>query len=366
MYNVIIFGTGRTSRIVESGLNKFVNVLCYLDNDSTKSGSTYNGKKVLNPIEAKRLEFDYIIIASQFNEPIYKQLLEIGIKKEKILQFYKYFATCQNHIDWKMQYLYENVNDIEVVATGISYMVTAIREDILLKRIGNIANSSQDLYYDYNLVKYMIEKSGKSFEKMKYAFVGLSYYSFEYDMSLSSMKGNVLLYYDIIGKKHNFENIELSLEEKNNSKKIGNAIFIIDNNGMPVFDWRDDSSSVENKINEEIGRKQALLDCNKNYPNTVRENMEIFEKYLKFLKKNDIKPIVMVCPVSKYYSNYFSKKLDEEFHKIIAGFKEIYQFQFIDYFYSEEFDDEDFYDVSHLNERGAEKFTKILNDIVCW
>ncbi|WP_017810406.1 hypothetical protein [Clostridium saccharoperbutylacetonicum] len=58
--------------------------------------------------------------------------------------------------------------------------------------------------------------------------------------------------------------------------------------------------------------------------------------------------------------------MKEEFYSIINKVKEQYSFQFLDYFNNKLFEDSDFYDVSHLNEIGAEKFTRILNKDIIW
>ena len=46
--------------------------------------------------------------------------------------------------------------------------------------------------------------------------------------------------------------------------------------------------------------------------------------------------------------------------------KQKYDFQYIDYFESELFDDSLFYDVSHLTFEGGKVFTEILNDKIKW
>ncbi|MGN2337482.1 hypothetical protein ACTFIN_05075 [Clostridium cagae] len=50
----------------------------------------------------------------------------------------------------------------------------------------------------------------------------------------------------------------------------------------------------------------------------------------------------------------------------IHSFKKKYDFQYLDYFNSEAFTDQDFRDVTHLNQYGAEKFTTMLNNDINW
>ena len=77
----------------------------------------------------------------------------------------------------------------------------------------------------------------------------------------------------------------------------------------------------------------------------------IFKKYLELLLKNDIKPLIVVFPVTSHYFNCSSKKLKEDFYKVINDFQTQYSFQIIDLFDSPLFCDEDFYDSDHMNKK---------------
>ena len=219
------------------------------------------------------------------------------------------------------------------------------------------------MYYDYNLIKWLLENNYGKLNKLKYTIIGLSYYSFQYDLSLSSMKYKSLLYYEAIGIEHNFKKLDILLSNKIIAKNIAEEIFKFNSNGGIQIDWMTNKENLYS-LDEHKGKIQAEIDCNKNYPKTVEENIKIFDEYLNLLEKHNIKPIVMVAPVSKYYSKYFSKRIKDEFMEIIDERRD--RFQFIDCFDSKLFDDSDFFDVSHLNPRGASKFTKILNDLIEW
>ncbi len=369
MYNIVIFGTGKASMILESGLNDNVDIVCYCDNDKSKWLKIHNNKIIINPQKIREIEFDYIVIASQFNEPIYNQLIELKVDRRKILQFFKYLDSNFNYVKHNLNLLEEQRKNLEVIATGISYMQKAINQEMVCKKLINLANHSQDLYYDCNLIRYVLENYKNDLLKFKYIFLGMNYYSFEYDMSKSAMKGKIPIYYEAIGKSHHMNKIDDVIIFKQINERIAQNIFKYQENGFVKIDWFEnnfESNTNIFEINEVIGMRQALLDGNKNYPETVKENIQIFKDYLKILKDNSIKPIVIVCPVSKYYAKYFPQRLKNEFYAIINETSKEYDFQFIDYFNNDLFDDEDFYDVSHLNNKGAEKFTKILNEIIEW
>lgn len=366
MCNVIIFGTGSTANLLLNSLNKKINVICYCDNDQSKWGKQYNNKEIVNPSTINKKKFDYILIASQFNESIYKQLLEIKIREDRIFEFFRYIECCYNYIKLDLENIEKNIQEIETIMTGISYAEKAIKSELLIKKTNKLARPSQDLYFDYNLVKYIVKNNKNYIINLKYVLICLSYYSFEYDMSNSAMKGKVQLYYEAIGEKHHLEFENNLLKRMEINKIIAEKILARHPNGVPKINWINNENNKLNTVDEENCKKQALLDGNKNYPETVKENTQIFKDYLELLKDNNIKPIVIVCPVSKYYAKYFPQRLKDEFHTIINETRKEYDFQFIDYFNSDLFNDEDFYDVSHLNNEGAEKFTKILNEIVEW
>lgn len=364
MYNVIIFGTGQTSRVVRSGLSADVNIVAYCDNNNAKWNTIFNGKVVIPPYEIVNYKYDCIIIASQFNDEIYNQLIEMGVDSKNIFQFFKYIDMCWNYVEDNLHKIRNN-RDVEVIATGISYMVKAIDTGVFKRKIYNLAHASQDMYFDYNLIRYLLNNNKDNLVQFKHSIIGLCYYSFEYDMSLSSMKTRVPLYYESIGVKHNLKDIDSYIKDYSIIASLGKKILKYKRDGDAQLNWFKEQSNIY-KISNDKGKEQALLDGNKNYPETVKENTQILKDYLQLLKDNNIKPIVVVCPVTKYYSKYFPQRLKDEFHSIIHEVNKEYEFQFLDYFDCDLFQDDDFYDVSHLNDKGAEKFTELLNNKIEW
>lgn len=364
MYKVIIFGTGISSKHVVGSLNKDCKVIAYVDNDYRKR-CKISKIPVVSPNEIINFKYDYIIIASQYNDEIFKQLIELNISKSKILQFYKFIDYEFNYVEKAMNTLLSSDVIYEVIATGISYCNLGLRVDYIKKPCIKFTFGSQDLYYDYNLIKYIVDNYKYKIRKVKHIIIGLSYYSFQYDLSLSAMKNKTILYYDVIGLYHNNHKIIEMKDDYNINKNIANKVFVKDDQGKYKFNWyKNLNTGIKDK--KILGEVQAKRDCNKNYPNTVEENKKIFAEYLELLKENNIKPIVVVFPASKYYTKYFSKRIENEYNEIIKEFQEKYNFQYLDYFRSELFDDDDFFDVSHLNKKGAEKFTNILNEVIEW
>ncbi|ENK1242697.1 chemotaxis protein [Clostridium botulinum] len=367
MYKVLVFGTGNFSEYIKEVFSDEVYILAYVDNDKSKWYSIKNGRKIIPPKEIQNYYYDYIVIASQYNEEIYTQLLSMNIDIEKIFQCSKFL---DNYWDYNKAYidLFSSKPDgfYEVLVTGISYTALGLNPNIWNKRTLKFAFGSQDLFYDYHTIKYLIKNYKNKMCNIKHVIIGLCYYSFQYDMSLSAMKGKTVMYYEVLKNAHHFHEIKRVYEEYEINKRIGNKFLRKNRNGSFDINWKS-RELIDFKNKERLGKKQAELDCNKNYPKTVEENKIILKEYLKLLKDNNIKPIVVVFPASKYYTKYFSKRIEDEFHSIIKEIKEEHDFQYIDHFRSDLFNDDDFKDVSHLNwHNGAKKFTKILNEEIQW
>jgi len=347
---VLIFGTGKTSYNVVNCLNNDIKIVAYIDNDKNKLGFK-DSYSVVSVDAIEKFKYDYIIIASQYEDEIFQQLKELNIDEKKVIRFFKWFDSNNNYVE-NVITAYHNNSNYRGIITGISYTRAAIYENLLKYKFVLAAFASQDIKYDYKIAEYII--NNKHNNQIDYCIIGLNYYSFQYDLLKSSMK-NKVSFYNFINSNKNTSNYDFKIENMIFKKEYSTN-----------FNQEIEFYKLEDDLKYEIGKKQALLDCNKNYPDTVRENKQILKDYLRLLKNNKIEPIVLVCPCSKHYINFFSKRIEDEFHSIIKEVGQEYNFQYIDYFRSEEFEDDYFQDVSHLTPKGAVKFTKILNEVIKW
>jgi hypothetical protein len=84
---VFIFGSTSTGKFVLHSVEEQYEVLGFLDNDSRRWGLTVEKYEVFSPEKLQSVSFDEVVIASLtgINE-ITKQLLEMGIPKDKIIR----------------------------------------------------------------------------------------------------------------------------------------------------------------------------------------------------------------------------------------------------------------------------------------
>lgn len=362
-YNIIIFGTGSCCERLMSYLEDDINIIAYADNDSAKIGLSFYNIQIIDPKKISSYNYDYIIIASGFEYEIFEQLIKMGISKEKIFLFDTYFNLVKEELifDGMMENYNNRISEFNCFATGISYAYCGINSEVCNDKLCKLCLPSQDLFYDYKLAQYFIENSKV---KIKYCILGMCYYSFEYDLSLSRQKYCINRYTKLINDVHNYKytdivtfNKKIKIKDCLNNEQIKEY-------WIKYLDHLKFDSIAKLSSNDKRGKELATIDCNKKYPKTKQENKDILQKYLKLLQKHDIKPIIVVFPASTYYTKHFSKKIEEEFNENIDKLLEKYKFKYLDYFRSDFFDDDDFCDVSHLNEKGSIKMMGILNDMI--
>lgn len=346
-YNVILCGKVEQCVNFEEVLKEW-NIIGYITNEKNSK----NDKKVIQIDNIKNYNYDFIMILDENDEnKIFQELKNKEIKNN--IYFYSNFKiSVIEGFDYRIRKLLCK-NDIEMIITGSSYAEVGIKAEKLNKNAVNFAFSSQDLYYDYEVANYLLRYNNVK-NSVRYAIIGVSYYCFDYDMSQSIAKYRI----------HRYKGYMQDFHNNNDENGINIAkVFYEKSSGMKEYyelnKWKEKTIvKYKNEEQDYIAKKNSTMD----YDLTRKENIDIFYKYLSLLKSKDIKPIIVICPTSKYYYQYFNDcHQKNKFYKILNSFKKDFDFQVIDYFNSNLFEDNDFWDYGHLNGKGAEKFTEILN-----
>lgn len=330
-------------------------------------------KKLLSTII--KSEYEVIYKNSKTNDKSCKLYLKGNEFKE--IDFKDYLNNFFD-VEFYRNYfkLLNNKMHIKGIVTGLSYFETGVNVDELKVPFINMALSSQDLFYDFAMLKYIMEELDTK-ENIEHVIIGLSNYSFRYDLSLTQnpqTKEKPKIYYPILKRWHNYFNSKDAINEYECFEREFNFI-LRDDYVLSIFQyfeksfnssWNDmlESEFDLKNLSEEIKSREIYLAqrWDQKYLDTVQENIEIFNTMLNYLKDNNIKIIVATNPVTDFYKKYFSKNCRQEFLNIICMFQKEFEFTFIDGYNIDCFENRDFYDASHLNRKGASKFTKILNE----
>lgn len=89
MKKVLVFGAGKGYARLKAVLDESrAEIAAIIDNNSNKWGSELDGKPVIAPEAVKQMDYDCIIITSQFFDQMASQLRQMGVSPEKILNFF--------------------------------------------------------------------------------------------------------------------------------------------------------------------------------------------------------------------------------------------------------------------------------------
>lgn len=317
------------------------------------------------PEFAQKEYVDYYIIsdiikAAGTENRIGKELKKYGVLDEQIIDLTYFYSSEVFPLYNILKFCKSHRNYGEFFITGVSHAFAGTDMQAYSYRGINIANTSQDIFIDYELAKLLIRYQNM----LKAAIIGVAPFSLHYDLSMSYgvNDGRMHMYYPIIKNMHNYKISEDILKLAFNEGYFG------------AYDEFSDELQFKqrlfcNSLNKEfefndyiaIRDKLSYWD-NKEYRNTAVENKNIIEKYILLCKKNNIIPLLVIYPVSSWYNKYFSPKIYDETREFLCNISKKYNIQYRDYSEDSRFLVNDFFDIEHLNCRGAKKISMILNE----
>lgn len=256
----------------------------------------------------------------------------------------------------KQSYLSKHADKIEVLILGTSHMANGIDPNLLDLHALNAANGSQSLYYDIEITKqYLPEMTS-----LKYVMMGMDYhslyftykperefmYSYYYDIDYkdhSNMKSDLSLFYYGYGFK---EGLRLFSSSPVQIKKGFSGIYITNFDQMTLKEGK-------NRVKD----FNKIIDENQDHKKEIIANLNSF---IELLKSKNITPILVSMPCHENFNRHLDPKIVSENYKSIEKISKNYNVKHLDYLF-DEVEDSLYYNVNHLNQRGAEIFTSKIN-----
>ncbi|MFC4403546.1 hypothetical protein [Gracilibacillus xinjiangensis] len=380
-YKVAIIGINKLT----SGMDKIIDnqkaeIVNYIDITNKHEGKELLGRKIISLKDIDNISCDYLISVLPQKDIITQLVNSELVDSDFFFDYYYYQNLVMASPEFFIKYsnFINNNKEYSGILTGLSYTQKGVKEEYLEGNFFNFANPAQDIFYDFEMFKYAYSfKEIK--DNIKYAIIGLSYYSFHYDLSKSKNKHRTNYYYPIVRDFHNYGFINQVSQYHQTENSLNEIIFHSDHllrlfepqKGefeKQIEETNNLTYNCQNKNEEEILKDIQFIrrDFNKNYPETVEENKLVLSNYLDFLQQKSIKPIIIICPVTKLYQSFAPSRFKEEFYEIMDELRKKYDFQLLDYFNSNAFEDSDFYDPSHINNKGAKKLSLLLNKDIIW
>lgn len=272
-----------------------------------------------------------------------------------------------NVYKYKWEYV-NNHRNIETLVIGSSHAYYGINPEYFTKKAFNEANVSQDLHYDYIILKDGIDK----LNNLKLVVITLSAFSFYSELNVGNESWRIYNY-RYWRSTEDYSNSD-AFDIKNYSvfiaspDKVSYAARIVNYYATNHFDlnWSPygwginyQSQSSEAELTKS-GKSAALRHQKNNLFNAT--SIEHFNKIIDICKSKNVKLLFVTTPAYHTYQNNLKKEILNNFYnytsKTINNNNDV---KYINYLNDRRFDSSDFYDADHLNHKGSAKFSKIID-----
>lgn len=275
----------------------------------------------------------------------------------------------------------EVLDSIEVLVLGTSHAHYAVNPDIFDLYAYNLANLGQSIYFDKRITLSLLPEM----KQLKYVFISIDYHSLafssQFDKDYWSYYGNGIKYKDtnyfsanlsptLFGYtprvafamhknrylnilKHGKEIIDFEVQE-------GVDIYKPAIKGFVAFDGRNTHNFNPAAYSESSTWYTEVI-ANSDEREEIIADLEDF---VQILLAHDIKPILITAPIYSEYLEYLNASYIQENIEVSKKIVDKYGIKYWDYINSDRFTIDDFYDMEHLNRKGALKFTTMLNDSI--
>ncbi|MCR4895667.1 MAG: hypothetical protein K5891_02710 [Lachnospiraceae bacterium] len=369
--SVYIAGTSKVAYFIQDLLNsENVIFLGYVSlNQELENQAVRGGYPLISMNRLKSEQYDYLLFSEDTE---FDKSDDRNISLFNCMSFLSFFLSPEYYLLRKKALSDMNNEDACGIVTGMSYVQRGLIPEHLTKRLCMCAAPCQDLYYDFFSLADALRRMT---QKLKYVVMGISPYSFRYDLSLSQENSaRVLYYYREFGETHNFAVTEDGIALMERYDKVFDEICYPEWRNI-VFDLFFEDSLERNDESfsygsgDDIRQEESLEKMrkigNKPYPETVAENEMIFGMFLELCARHGIKTVVLIPPFSRFFREHFPMEYVEEARAIIRSHHAKYEFEVLDMYDSPEFlDDKYFADEDHLNVFGADKLTARLDEFL--
>lgn len=271
-----------------------------------------------------------------------------------------FVRNIPNPYSSKHHWMLQHADSVELLILGSSHAYYGINPLYFNIKAYNLANPSQIYIYDY----YLLTHYASHYRKLQTLILPVSYFSF-FSRGFVDEEWYKHINYKIYMEcpfysdysKYNFE---LSQPDVYRGKLL-KVLMGEEPLNCSASGWgMEYTLATKNKKWEEFSPKAAANRHTVKEWDHLEENKGYFEKIATFCKEHNIQLILITTPTwHAYYDRLDSKQL-EKMYEIIDEMKQKYGLPYHDYLKDARFEADDFWDSDHLSDKGAVKFTKIL------
>jgi len=255
----------------------------------------------------------------------------------------------------KADFLSSKAQLIEVLILGNSHSGDGVDPTQFDLFAFNAAQGSQSLYYDIEITKKHIDK----LSNLKYVLISIDYHSlyFEYSSTRAFMYSK---YYDIDYVPSNYSPVLLFNYGIRTSYNLLLKQPIKTEKGWCGYDKTDYSSLTQIKGKNSVNGFNKMIAKNEKLR---KKSLIMLENFIITLKKRGAEPIILTLPCSQYYISNLSNEILNKNKKDINYLCKKYKIKSI-YYLNKQLPDSFFYNVDHLNKKGAKIVSTWINDSI--
>lgn len=274
-----------------------------------------------------------------------------------------------NSYRFKKRNLEAHLAEMEVVVLGSSHDYKAFDPAYFSLKGFNLANASQSLYYDREILKKYLDQM----PRLKLVVISLSYFTMGFQLSdyheywrcffyentygipleNPALRYNIrrLSYYLLYGTEESLSYVRNGFW-KDLSKEISpRGAFI---------EALDPMAKHKKAIGQEQGRDRVLLHNSIFHLRHVEGNTCVLEELIRTIQSRGVAVVLLTTPVYRTYSEHMSPGIWKITQDVISRLSELYHIPYFNYLKDPRLSKEDFEDNDHLNVSGARKFSKII------
>lgn len=316
------------------------------------------------------------LFTSSFKVKILKPLIIIAIPAIIILAYVEFgLGYLDTHYKKKRVDFEAQIGEIKILSLGSSNAYFGINPKEFSCSGYNLAYNAQSMYYDLEFIKKYID----DMPKLKIVILPAIFYTTGTRLVGTSQDWRMFFYKQYWGLSLENEpnkltdNIKRHLDSRNYTKiaLYSDTIYGHIMNGFSghvdyipeVNGWYDSKDAPKFDINNQVGKKGAEAH-NLAYDSKVAEkNIKHWQKIIDILRNRNIKVILLHLPEDGSYSNYLDQKKIQDFNFRLSRLAKENEIEFVDYSKDTRFSQVDYtFMPDHLNDQGASKFSKLLND----
>lgn len=252
----------------------------------------------------------------------------------------------------------------EILILGNSHTLHSLNPAFFSKKAFNYANPSQLYYFDELILKSYIS----NMNHLEWIILPVSYFSYYRTRDDSEEMWrfkNYVLYSKVYKSPRIEDNSEvLGNQFRFNLRRLYKNYVIKEANAVCDSFGFADNYLLKDQFDLKKTAKHTMKSHEKGDDENIAVNVQLLKRIIKMAQDHHVKVLLITPPASNEYQKLLSSNKLKKVINIssdLAKYKDVFYLNFLS---DPRFNDADFYDSDHLNVDGAEKLSKIINQLI--